>query len=73
MIEFTLSIDLGKKERIDLSAGSISMPVDRAFVSQSLIALATKIQAGRDPRGVICDDAGLDVGNWKFSLLPFGD
>jgi hypothetical protein len=44
MIEFSLSIDLGKKERIGPSTES--MPVDRAFVVQSLVAAAAKIQAG---------------------------
>jgi hypothetical protein len=70
MIEFPLSIDLGRKERIDRNADR-GCPVDRAFVAQSLIALAAEFQAGsRDPRGHIRDETGLEVGSWKFALLP---
>jgi hypothetical protein len=72
MIEFSLSIDLGKKERV-VARSAESMPVDRAFVARALIDLAAKIQAGKDPRGIITDDTGLDVGNWKFKLLPLGN
>jgi hypothetical protein len=68
MIEFSLSIDLGKKERIDRNADR-GCPVDRAFVARALVALAAEFQAGsRDPRGPICDEIGLEVGSWQFSL-----
>jgi hypothetical protein len=67
MIEFWLSIDLGKKERVTPDTKSI--PVDRAFVARSLIALAAKIEAEASPRGPIHDDTGAEVGSWQFSLL----
>jgi hypothetical protein len=68
MIEFSLSIDLGKKQEF-LSPPDGGMPVDRAFVAQSLIAVAAKIQADKDRHGAISDDTGLEVGSWKFALL----
>jgi hypothetical protein len=72
MIEFSFSIDLGKKEGVGPSTES--MPVDRGFVAQSLAALAAAFQAGnKDPRGTILDQTGLEVGSWKFALLPFPD
>ena len=71
MLEFSLSIDLGKRERI--TPETESLPVDRAFVARCLIALAAKLQTGTDPRGVICDDTGFEVGNWGFSLLKRAD
>jgi hypothetical protein len=72
MLEFSLGIDLGKKEQIGPSTES--MPVDRAFVAQSLVAVAAKIQAGDWPRdGVILDGEGVNVGGWKFALKPFKD
>jgi hypothetical protein len=67
MIEFSLSIDLGKKERV--KPGDQSMPIDRDFVSRSLIALATELQARNSGHGAILDDTGANVGGWKFSLL----
>jgi hypothetical protein len=71
VIEFSISIDLGKRERI--TPETESMPVDRDFVARSLVALAAKLQAGTDPRGVIRDDTGLEVGSWRFSLLKRAD
>ena len=66
MMEFSLSIDLGKKERVKPT--DRSMPVDRAFVAQSLIALAAKIPTGKDSRGTILDEADHEVGGWQFSI-----
>jgi hypothetical protein len=69
MMEFTLAIDLGKKERIDPDEDG-GMPVDRAFVAQALVDLAANVQAG-GKQGAILDETGLEVGGWRFSLLPF--
>ena len=72
MIGFSLSIDLGKKERVKAS-GAGSVPVDREFVARSLADIAAAFQAGnKDPRGYIVDQTGLEVGSWKFALLPRG-
>jgi hypothetical protein len=67
VLAFSLSIDLGKKERFDRSTDR-SMPVDRAFVARSLLALAAKIQADKNRGGDILDETGLEVGSWKFSM-----
>jgi hypothetical protein len=69
MMEFTLAIDLRKKERIDPDKDG-AMPVDRAFVAQALVDLAANVQAG-GKQGAILDETGLEVGSWKFALLPF--
>jgi hypothetical protein len=70
MIEFSLSIDLAALERIDPDEDG-GCPVDRAFVAQALVDLAAKVRAG-ERRGSIMDGTGLEVGSWKFALLPFG-
>jgi hypothetical protein len=72
MLEFSLALDLGKRERI--TPETESLPVDRAFVARCLIAVAAKIQEqGAGSRGPIVDDTGLEVGNWGFSLLKRAD
>jgi hypothetical protein len=43
MIEFSLSIDLGKKERI--TPTTQGMPVDRAFIARALTTAAAEILA----------------------------
>ena len=65
MLEFSMSIDLGKKARV--KPGEQSMPVDRDFISRSLIALAADL--GKRHHGDILDDEGVVVGSWRFSLL----
>jgi hypothetical protein len=69
MIEFSLSIDMGKAAGV--TRNTQSMSVDRTFIAKSLTDLAAKIQAGRDPRGTILDEKGTEVGSWKFAVrLP---
>lgn len=74
MMEFSLSIDLGLKERHNPHA-----TVDREFIARSLATVAAEILAehryGDAPHqtapartGAIVDDAGDQVGIWKLSI-----
>jgi hypothetical protein len=71
MIEFSLSIDLGKKEGVDSS--TLSMPVDRDFIVEALLAVAAGLKARTDGHGAIRDEKGTEVGSWKFGLLSYSD
>jgi hypothetical protein len=67
MLEFSLTIDLGKKERVD--EHTLSMPVDRDFVARALTGAADEILAGKNSPGIILDEEGIEVGDWRFSLM----
>jgi hypothetical protein len=77
MLEFTLSIDLGLKERL-----TPHPTVDRAFIARALTTAAAEIldehRYGAAPHqtapardGVIADDTGEQVGSWRISIKGF--
>jgi hypothetical protein len=71
MIEFSLSIDLGKKERNNPDA-DVRTPVDREFIARVLQSVAAEILSDDKPvRAAIVDETGYQVGSWKLGLGGF--
>jgi hypothetical protein len=68
MLEFTLKIDLGKKERDRPDPDRC--PTDRRFIAAALKAAAEEVLAAEDTEGVVVDDTDFPVGGWKIGLGP---
>jgi hypothetical protein len=75
MIEFSLSIDLGKRGRIIQRAPDHrSLTVDRAFVARALIDLGAELHAvNKERAGAIKDETGAEIGSWEFALSNSSD